>query len=272
MEIVIAWEMLKRRRILLAVGTLLSILAGAAAAGLLPPHSAAKAPSSGQALTEVVVDTRIPQVATTKPTGDATLVQRAVFLGDLLQSKPMTTRIAKAIGQPAWQVTVLGPVLPPASEFSLFPDGQLPVVAAAASQSAVHTPYAVQLLPSYTVPIIQIGAVAPTARAAVVLAQATVDAMKAAVQPTTLVASAPRPESSSGSRTGRVSEPSEPPLRVEQLGPVSSVAIAPKTLHAFTGIIAAVAVFVLWCFGVVLAGSARRAWRRAGTPARGLTA
>jgi hypothetical protein len=266
MEIVIAVEILRRRRILLGLGILLSVVLGAAGAGILPPHSAAKTPASGQALTEVVIDTHIRLAATTKPGGDATIVQRAVFLADLLQSKPMTTRIANAIGQPAWQVTVLGPVLPPASEFSLFPDGQLPVVAAAASQTAVHTPYVVQLMPSYTVPIVQIGTVAPTAHAAVVLAQATVEAMKAAVQPSTLVATAPLPKRNSHGAVKPAAAPDEPPLRIDQLGAVSSVAIPPKTVHALTGLLAAIGSFIFWCFAVVIAGGARRAWR--GTPLR----
>ena len=271
MEIVIVIEMLKRRKILLAIGIVLSVLAGAAGAGFLPPHSPAKAPATGQALTTVVVDTRVPLVATAKPGGDATIVQRAVFLADLLQSKPMTERIAKAVGVPGWQVTALGPVLPPTSEFSLYPDGQLPVVAAAASQSAIHTPYVIQLLPSYTVPIVQIGTVAPTAHAAVVLAQATVAAMKAAVLPNTLVASAPRPTTGTHSAAERVTEPTVPPLRVDELGPVSSVAIPPNTVHGFTGVAAALGVFVFWCFGVVVASGLRRAWRRAARPAVQIT-
>ncbi|HWF49610.1 MAG TPA: hypothetical protein VG294_03105 [Solirubrobacteraceae bacterium] len=252
MELLSIADVVRRRRILLAVGVVLAVVVGAMAAGLLPPGSAGAASGGGQALAQVVVDTRVPLLATTAPGGDATIVQRSVLLADLMQTTPMTATIAQRAGIPAADLGVVGPVLPPEVQFSLVPDGQFPQLAAAAALTALHTPEAVQLVPNLNVPVMAIATNAPTVRAAVALAQATIATLKSATVPT--------------STDGKAA--SKPALNIEPLGNISSAAVpASGSVHLTRGVAAALALLAAWCSGVVIAAGLARRWRQVGRPA-----
>jgi hypothetical protein len=286
MELLSIADVLRSRRILLAVGLLAAVVLGAAVAGVLPPRSARTTRPTGEALAQVLIDTRMPLVATTTPGGDHTIVQRSVLLAALMASDSMTARIAHRAGIQPDALVVLGPVLPPVSEFSLVPDGQLPQFAATASQTAVHTPYVVQLSPNYNVPIVSIGAAAPDVPDAVSLAQATIATLKSATLPTNASRpaavpaatphSAAKPPAGAHSATkpaaSRHAAPTpaatpQPALDVESLGAVSSVAApAAAGVHLLRGAAAAVALLALWCAGVVIAAGLARLWRRLGHP------
>ncbi|MGO9954546.1 MAG: hypothetical protein ACLP50_00955 [Solirubrobacteraceae bacterium] len=209
MELVSIAALLRRRRIALAIGFLAAVALGVLASGILTSHGSGAAAASGEALVQVELDTRTPEAATTNAGEDATIVQQSVLLAARMQSDTMTAKIARAAGVEPDAVTVLGPTLPPVSEFGLVPDGQLPEVASTAAQTIV-TPYVVRLVPNYTVPVITIGTAAPDPRAAVALAQATIAALEGAVLPTAEPMPMPTPTP--------VSTPSAVPTRHRQVG------------------------------------------------------
>jgi len=253
MELLSIADVVRRRRILLAVGLFVAIAIGAATAGLLPPSSGGAATPAGQALAHVVVDTRVPLLATSTPGGDATIVQRSFLLADLMQTDAMTAAIAQRVGLPAADVGVDSPVLPPLVDFSLVPDGQgqFPQLTTTAALTALHTPYVVQLTPDLNVPVMAIATSAPNVRAAVTLAQATIDTLKAATVPVS---------------PGKGAAP-KPALNVEPLGSISSAAVpVTGSVHLARGVAAAIAVLAAWCAGIVIAAGLARRWRRVGHP------
>ena len=278
MELLSVGELLRRRRILLAVGLVVAVALGAAVAGVLPPRRAAATQPAGEALAQVVIDTRVPLVATTAPGADETIVQRSVLLADLMGSNAMTPLIAQRAGVQPDALAVLGPALPPVSEFSLVPDGQLPQDAAAAAQTAVHTPYVVRLQPNYTVPVVSIGATAPDVHDAVALAQATIATLKSATLPSNAIAKAPMSAPTAHSvvkraagahSAARAAPRPQPALDVESLGAVSSVGVPATSVHLLRGVGACIALLAVWSVGVVIATGFARLWRRA-IPATGI--
>jgi hypothetical protein len=293
MELLSVAELLWRRRILVAVGLVLAVALGSAVGGILPPHSAPATRPAGEALAQVVIDTRVPLVATTAPGADATIVQRSVLLADLMGSNAMAALIARSAGVQPDALSVVGPVLPPVSEFTLLPDGQLPQLAATAAQTAVHTPYVVRLQPNYRVPIVSIGTTAPDVHDAVALAQATIATLKSATVPTNAIARAPMPaptarsvvkrarsvvkraagpDSAGRAAPGSVARAAPSPkqaLDVEALGAVSSVGVPATSVHLLRGVEACIALLAVWCAGVVIAIGFARLWRRA-IPATGI--
>jgi hypothetical protein len=265
MEIVSIVAVLRRRRILLIVGILAAVAAGALVSGVR--HSASAAQLSGEALAQVEIDTRVPLVATSAPGGDDTIVRQSVLLAGLMGSSTMTAEIARRAGIPPDDLFIRGPVLLPTSEFGLLPDGQFPVVASASSLSAVHTPDVVQLVPNYNLPIMQIGAVAPSVREAVSLTLATIATMRSATAATataTATATAKLAAAHRGAR--RSSAKSLPALNVESLGGVSSIAVGTPSIHILSGLAAAIALFAVWCTAIVIAAGVGRLWRSADRP------
>jgi hypothetical protein len=280
MELLSIADVLRRRRILVVFGLVVACALGTMVSGVIATGSARSTRPTGEALAQVVIDTRVPLVATTGPGADATIVQRSVLLSALMGSGTMTASIAQRAGVQPDALTVLGPVLPPVSEFGLVPDGQLPQLAATAAQTAVYTPYVVRLQPNYAVPIVSIGTSAPDVREAVALALATIATLKAATLPTStgtaagtpppgrLVAGAKRAarRAASPDSAARTTARPSPALVVEALGAVSGVAVQATSVHLLRGVAAAVALFAMWCAGVVTATGFGRVWRRAGRP------
>jgi hypothetical protein len=272
LEFVSIIDVFGRRRFLLVVGLVASVALGAVATGLLPPRSNARAtPSSGAALAQVEIDRGLPLIATTARGGTDTIVQQSVLLATFMGSDAMTGQIAKRAGLRADELAVVVPTLPPASEFELFPDGQLPVVAAAASQAAGHRPYVVKIAPSYTVPIIQVGTIAPSRGGSVSLAQATIATLRAATVLTRArraTNAAPRADlaASRTLATGLSVAKTSDALRRQQalvvrsLGPVSSAAVQANTPGIRAAAAASAALFAIWCLGLLFAAGLRRLW------------
>jgi hypothetical protein len=257
----------RRRRLLLVLGLVASVAIGAVASGVLPPRSSARATHpSGEAVAQVAIDRGVPLIATTARGGVDTIVQQSVLLATFMGGDAMTGQIAKRAGLPADELAVVVPTLPPASESNdVFPNGQLSVVAAAAPQAAAGRPYVVEIEPSYTVPIIQIGAIAPSRGAAASLAQATVATLRAATVLTNAAARADATAQRTATTGRSVATTSETlrrqrALAVRSLGPVSSAAVQASTTHLRTGATAAAALFTIWCLGLLFASAFRRLW------------
>jgi hypothetical protein len=115
----------------------------------------------------------------------------------------------------------------------------------------VYTPAVVRLSASYDEPLVRIDTVAPDARRAASLAQATVAAMQAAAASTQV----PPPQPV---RPGTAPPIAHAGVRVEQLGDVRSMLItsSSRPLRAAAG--AAIATLLIWWVGLVATAQTRR--------------
>ncbi len=250
MELADIGSVLRRHRILVAVGALLAVLAAAQLSGAIANvRGAAGAPPAGQALIQVQVDTRSPLAATVGLDAAETIAQRTVLLADLMGKDSTVAAIAHQAGVAAGGLYVQTPVLLPVSEFQTLPNGELATVVAAATQTVAGATDVVHLVPNPTLPIITVGTSAPNARTAVALANATVAALRAATIPSSTAAPGGRQATAPAA------------LIIRPLGVVRSVAIAAHTLHLAIGLAALLAVFVFWCIGVLFASGLARLWR-----------
>lgn len=256
MEIVSLIRVFRRRRLVLGLGFMIAAAIAVIAGGMV--SGSARSGTVAAATARVMIDTRVPLIATTHASGQDTIVQRAVFVATQMDSDSMSAKIAQAAGIPRDDLTVVVPVLPPLEELSLLPDGQLPTVAAKDTQIP-RTPYVVSLNPSYTVPIVDIDTAAPTATAALALARATTSAMQLATQPTNGTRSA----------SGTTALPT---LHVEVLGQATSVPQVPAGTHLRRGVAGAAVFLLMWCLGMVLISAIKRLWRRAAGPVRTVAA
>jgi len=306
-ELVNIAHALRRRRIIIAFGLAVACALGVLASGVASPHDARAAAPTGSAQAQVLIDTRVPLVATTAPGGAATIVQRSVLLSALMNSDATTAQIARQVRIPADDLTVVVPVLAPVSEFGLVPDGQLPQSVSTAS-TALHTPYVVQLLPNYNVPVVSIDTSAPDVHGAVALAQATIAAMQsstlpaatstpvarpAAIAPPAVVeraavrgahhrgrhslaarraeqraiAAARAAQAALAAQAAASPPKPQPTLEVEPLGAITGKALPTTSIHVGRGVAVALGLVAAWLFAIVVAGGLSRVWRRAGQPA-----
>jgi hypothetical protein len=244
MELLSVAQLLRGRRLLVSVGLVAAVVLGAKVSGVIGPSGAA-GPITGQAVARVVIDTRVPLVATATAQGADTVVQRSVLLAALMGSNEMTAAIARQAGLPPGQLAVVGPSLDPVSVASYSPGGELPQLAVlATNEMAATQPFVVELRPYAAVPIISVSAAAPDVRQATALTHATIATLKSA---------SAAPSGAGGT------------LRVEPLGPVRSVAVtSASSSHHLLGMAVAVAVLLAWCTGIVMASGLARLWRRAG--------
>jgi hypothetical protein len=244
MELLSVAQVLRRRRILVAVGLVLALLLGAAVSGILPLHKGARAQSSAQALVRVLIDTRVPLVATVTPDGTDTITQRSVLLASDMGSDTWTATIAHAAGIPSNRLLIVSPTFPAVTVSTLMPAGQFPQLTATAAQTDVVEPYVVRLAPDLGDPIITIGTAAPTTRQAAALANGTVAALKSVTA---------RPGGARGN------------ANVESLGSVhvGTVTSTART-HHLLGLLVVIAVAAIWCSGIVVCSGFARAWRQAG--------
>lgn len=258
MEIVSLIRVLRRRRALVGLGLILAVAVAAIAGGVV--SSGGEAASQGShATVHVLIDTRVPLIATSGGTGEDTIVPRAVFLADRMHGASAMRQIAQTVGIPRNSLSVVAPALPPLEEFNLVPDGQLPTVVAKATQLP-RAPYVVALTPNYDVPVIAIDTAAPTPNGAVTLARAAIAAMERATQPTGHTSGAAGGTATSSSRATR------PALRVVPLGAPTSMPPVPVGTHLRRGVLAAVVVFAFWCIGIVIASGISRLWRPTASP------
>jgi hypothetical protein len=251
-EIVSIFGVLRRHRLGMVLGLVLAVAAGAFVGGLLPPGAHHRGQTTYETVSQVMVDTRTPLVATVNPTAGQTVVPRSVFLSAVVDTDATAAKIAAQAGVSRDELSVVGPTLPPVNLFGLLPDGLLPQSALTASLAAANTPYIVELVPNPTVPIIEIGTAAPTVRAAIALAHAAMTALRSATLPPAQAGSPPA--------TPR------PSLTVESLGPLAAGGFTGSSVHLLRAVAGAIALFALWCAGLVCASGIARGWRNASRP------
>src|SRR3954453_12867158 len=167
MEVVTFLRVLTRRKLLLIVGLVLAIVAGAAGAGLIPPGHPGVASSHGVALVRVLIDTEQPMVASAAAKGADSILPRALLLGDELATHDRAAAIAREAGLKPTDLSVVDP----SYAFPAVPN-ELPLRATTAAGEAIRTPYMVALTAGADIPVLSIDAVAPTEKAAVKLADA----------------------------------------------------------------------------------------------------
>lgn len=228
MEIVNLLQVLERRRRLLAAGFVAALLAGMAAAGLLPGTPGAQAgPPTGLAQARLLLDTPEPLAADLDAEA-GTIGAQAALLADLLASHAQVRTIAEGARIPADRLTVRRPAL-------TVPTVPSRLGERAAAVATPGHPYAVEVRASPTLPILSIDAFAPDPDAATVLARSTQHALEQLV----------------AGRSGG--------LGVKVLEPVTATQVAGAAGRSkVLGVVAAVAVLVLWCAAIVAgAGLAR---------------
>jgi hypothetical protein len=247
MELLSVIRLLLGRRISLAVGLLLAAGVGAVISGALPLYHARAASRHWEGLSVVLVDTKAPLLATTTPYGADTITQRSVLLASQMGSREVTAMIAREAGVPPDQLAIVTPTFAPVEVNGLLPNGQLPQRVALAAQIGTLQRFIVRLVADYSNPVIAIGTVAPTARQARALAEATIATLRSATN------GGARPRG---------------PVNVEPQGPVLVArSVGSSRSHHLLGLLALIGVFCLWCTGVVICSGLARAWKSAGLPA-----
>jgi hypothetical protein len=219
MELVAILRVLWRRRILVALGGLLTVAVVLLVANRESSHS-------GLASTRLLLDTPDSQLIHPLPEGAESLAWRASLLAEQMASKAVKRRIADHIRAPADALVVLEPRLTE-------PTVPTPL-SVRASEAAAATSEAYVLYVGFDdqLPIISLAARGPNRRAATRLTDAAVHALKAAGSPP---------------RDSRELQP----LVVDRVGPIRArqVVSSPSPLVPVGIFIAA---FGVWCACVVL--------------------
>ncbi len=233
MESVSILRALTRRPLLFGLGLALALAVGLLAAYQVsssPPFLTSKTTSSGFASQRVLVDTPESLVADAQAKGASAIVIRATVLADLVTSEPLQRRIARALGVAPEEVGAIASTI-------AVPQTESPLAKGVLEVTRPSEPYVVSVGLEAGQPILAIQASAPDSRAAARLMAATTVALAAA---------------------GRRAAPARGPVRVERLG-------APQVGTKQVGggkkkaALAALAILVLWCIGLVAAdGVARR--------------
>jgi uncharacterized protein involved in exopolysaccharide biosynthesis len=232
-EVVAILQDLWRRRLLVLVGVVLAIAAGA----MLMTRPAPK--DSAVALTSVTLDTPRSQVVDANPSGADTLAWRASMLADLMATEPVASKVARELGVPESDLAVVNPALESPEVSSSLPKN------AAKAAEVTEQQHVLVLGYDEVLPIVSIEALAPSRAAATRLANAAADQLQAAA---------------TGTGTAELQG-----FVVEEVGPVrvEDVSAPSGKLKA----LAAVMVLLgAWCGAVALLPGIGRAWRAAGTP------
>jgi hypothetical protein len=248
MELVMAWHIMRRRRILTTLGVIVSALVFlAGVGGKLPGFSPLQ--TAGSARARVLVDTPYSLIADLRARADITGPQ-ASLLSDLLAEPEQVAAIEREAGIPEGGLVVLRPTLTlPVAPSNLDQD--------AASVAAAPGVWTLSATTSTQLPIVTLNAVAPDKAAAFRLATAAT---------TTLTQLA-------DARAPFVPIPNSPKgFTIRQLGTPRSIAISEGGgSHVTTSLIAAIMMFLFWCGGVLVVIGLLRALRtppRATTPQR----
>ncbi len=233
MESVTILRALTRRPLLLGLGLALALavgLLGAYRVSTSPPFLTGKAVESGFASQRVLVDTPESLVADAQAKGATAIVIRATILADLLTSDATKARIAGALGVAPSEVGAIASTI-------AVPQTETPLAKAVLEANRPSRPYVVSVGLEAGQPILALQAAAPDPGGARRLIGATVAALTAA---------------------GRNAAPARGPVRVKRLdaAEVGAMQVGGGKKKAA---LAALAVLVLWCIGLVaLEGVAQR--------------
>jgi hypothetical protein len=244
MEIVSILRVLRRHRILVALGVALTaflVLTMSYRVSFLRPSLASKQQTSGLASARVILAARTQPAFDLESQITDTLGTRAALLSDLLSSDNVRARIARGAGLQPSQLAVLTPVWgPPAIDVAL-------PVSATEAAGLTYEPYVLSVTSEGKIPIISLTTTGPDALRAAKVANAGVAAV------TELIAS---------KSFGR------PDIVVEPLGPARArtLVTGPKKAIAIG---AALVVFAVWCTAIVFLSwfTARRRRQRRMKPA-----
>jgi capsular polysaccharide biosynthesis protein len=176
MELAQILRTLSRRKLALTVVLILAIAAALATGyqvSFSPPKLESRALPSGQATTQILVDSPQSAIADLKQ-DTAPLVTRATVFAQFMTSSTIRERISKATGIPVSQITAEGPFSGPG-------DAQNAVTPSEARGSQVRAqthPYRLTFVAQEQLPLVSVYAAAPTAALAAKLANGVYTAVR----------------------------------------------------------------------------------------------
>lgn len=240
MELVAVLRTLARRRLLLALGLLLSVGVGALASGALGqgPGTTPELRTAA-ATTAVQIDTARPIVGDLRA-NNTSIGTQAILLGEHLAGARSRRILARAAGIPVRDLTVVA-----TRSEEPFRPSPLAIAAGEAAESA-GTPFRVTATTRPDAPVIAIRADAPTARQARQLARGVAPALEAAVRAYEVI--------------------DFYRLRVRPLGGLQVRQVVDGGPSPAKGAAGGLGFFVAWCCGLVLATGIGRVWRDAAAP------
>jgi hypothetical protein len=234
MELFATFALLWRHRLLLVIGAVVAVAVGwKAMQGETTRFSVATA--------RVVLDTPTSQVADTAPIGADTLTSRAAVLADLAQTDALRHRIAERMRIKPDELIVKAPYLSTPRVATPLPEKALEAAFAA------EAPYVIAIGAVPDLPIIAVDSSAPRREDAGRLVTSAIEVLKAEAD-------------------AHRGEPDILRFMVEDLAPLRTREIESGPRRAM-GLVAAVFVFGLWCFGVMALAAGIRTvrYRRAAT-------
>ena len=236
METLTVLRLLWRMRLLVALGVLVAVAAGAAATGKL-----GIGPFEGDrrtvwvATTEVQVDTPKP-LATDAHASAATIQTQTVLLADYVTSDASRDAMARKVDIRSADLTVTTPSIDS-------PLRQSPLVYRTTQAVSVsRTPYTVTANPAQLTPIMELVATGPERKTTLALSGAAAGALQAAAA-----------GDAGDARRG---------LEIEPLGRVRLSAFETGGSGLVRGVALAAFLFCLWCGSIVVGTGLVRAWRR----------
>jgi hypothetical protein len=231
MELLKILHALWARRFMVGLGLVASLAIAALGIRGAPPATITWVASA-----RVLIDTSDSQLVNVLPLAVETLPLRAELAADAVATDRLKAQVARDVGIRADELDIIAPAAwaePPVSD-------EL-VSQAVKFAGQTRAPYVVSLYADGLSPIVSIGANAPDARRATMLANATIAVLKASIAP---------PVGSRGFVTETVTAP-------------HAAALVHRSRHALFALVGAIAVFVLWCTAVLLASGLRRRVRGA---------
>lgn len=233
MELLSAFDILARHRILSVFGLLAGLAAGLALGGAVPGSSAGRTITSSTANVRVLLDTNHSLVNDLRAQAD-TIDAQAILLADLLAAPAQTRVIARAAGVAPSAVAVLRPQATSPPKASPLATRDASLSSPARATVSVET--------SDLLPIVAFEATAPDPAQAARLAGGAVSALRSVA-----VARASRPALA---------------LRVTQLGPVRRGGVTTSGGHeTVLAAGAGILVVVLWSVTIVIVDGLARRWR-----------
>jgi hypothetical protein len=237
MEIVSILRVLRRHWLLVAAGAGLAGLVAIVLtfhATVLPPKLGSRQQTSAYATARVFISARTQPAFDLESQLTDTLGTRAALLADLLSTDAGRAKIARAAGLAPGQVGVVTPAMGP-------PLLALALPVSASEAATASEPYVLTVNADGKIPIISLGARGPDA----IRAGRVVNAAAASIGDLIATRSSGRPD-----------------IVVERLGPAVTRTIVNGPRKAIAAA-AAVVIFSLWCFAlVVVSGLSGRARRR----------
>jgi capsular polysaccharide biosynthesis protein len=239
MELAQILRTLGRRKLALTVIVMLAIAAALAVGykvSLNPPKLESRAVPSGQATTQILVDSPQSAIADLKQ-DTAPLVTRATVFAQFMTSSTIRERISRATGIPEDQITAEGPFSGPGEEQNAVTPSE-----ARGSQVRAQThPYRLTFVAQEQLPLVSVYASAPTADLAAKLADGVYTAVHGYVD-----------EIASADETNP-----EHRVTVRQLGTAGSATVYKGGSKALM-VLAFLAIVILGCLLIIIIAALRR--------------